>query len=38
MARSTIQHYKALQRARAAGDNDAAQVIAKQMVDDMSTA
>jgi hypothetical protein len=38
MARSTIQHYQALQRARAAGDNDAAQVIAKQMVDDMSTA
>ena len=38
MARSTIQHYQALQRARAAGDNEAAQVIAKQMVDDMSTA
>lgn len=38
MARSTIEHFRALQKARAAGDDEAAQVIAKKMVDDMSTA
>lgn len=38
MARSTIEHFRALQKARAAGDDEAAQVIAKNMVDDMSTA
>jgi len=38
MAKSTIEHFRALQRARAAGDEEAAQVIAKKMVDDMSTA
>lgn len=38
MARSTIEHFRALQKARAAGDDEAAQVIAKNMVNDMSTA
>jgi hypothetical protein len=38
MAKSTIEHFRALQKARAAGDEEAAQVIAKKMVDDMNTA
>lgn len=38
MARSTAEHFRALQKARAAGDNEAAQAIAQRMVNDMSTA
>lgn len=38
MAKSTIEHLRAFQRARDAGDDKAALVIAKNMVNDMSTA